>query len=144
MRDVTRGKKGVSPVIATLLLILIAVAAAVILYSYVMGWLGGAMTGASVRSGQLSLDSAKGSEANTNVTAYVRNVGAVDLTIDRAYESGVNRSFTVTGGTSNTVAVGKVVEVEIDGCTTGAGYTAEIKIVCSDGTTLVFPVKFGT
>ncbi|MEN3052174.1 MAG: archaellin/type IV pilin N-terminal domain-containing protein, partial [Candidatus Methanosuratincola petrocarbonis] len=48
-------KKGVSPIIATLLLIVIAVAAAVVTYSFVMGFIG-TSTNPSGQQGQLTYD----------------------------------------------------------------------------------------
>jgi flagellin-like protein len=48
-------KKGVSPIIATLLLIVIAVAAAVVTYSFVMG-ITGTTTGTTIAQGQLTYD----------------------------------------------------------------------------------------
>jgi len=53
---VLKSKKGVSPIIATLLLIVIAVAAAVVTYSFVMGFIGTG-TASQGQQGQLSMDS---------------------------------------------------------------------------------------
>jgi len=81
-------RKAVSPIVATLLLILIAVAAAVVLYSWVSGLSSSTKsTGAEKTGIAFTIEAAK-LYANTtynsttygaNVTIYVRNVGSVPI-----------------------------------------------------------------
>lgn len=125
-----KSKKGVSPIIATLLLIVIAVAAAVVTYSFVMGFIG-TSTNPSGQQGQMSIDSA--TLNNTHVTVYVRNIGSKPLTVDSVYVAGVKADI---GGTTE-IAIGKVEEVSgtlAASVTSGQSYV--IKVVCTDGTTV--------
>ena len=92
MRKITE-KKAISPIIATLLLILIAIAAGVIVYAYVIGFVGGS----TVQGGQtntLSIDQLVLTSAATKapVTVFVRNLGPATETFDVG--------FYVKGGTS--------------------------------------------
>ncbi len=75
--QINRKKKGISPIIATLLLILIAIAAGVVVYAYVIGFVGNSTTNAGGSTDTLSIDQLYLSHVTTNVpvTAYVRNEG---------------------------------------------------------------------
>jgi len=80
--------KGISPVIATLLLILIAVAAAVLVYVWVTGYASSmAQTSAPELEEQIKIDSVsvKLYDDNINVTVYVRNIGDVEVNITDLY-----------------------------------------------------------
>jgi flagellin-like protein len=76
-------KKAISPIIATLLLILIAIAAGVVVYAYVIGFVGNSTSNSGGTTDTLSVDqlylshasSAVPSTATYPVTAYVRNEG---------------------------------------------------------------------
>jgi len=70
----SRKRRAVSPVIATLLLIAIAVAAAIIVYSFVTGLIGGLSTGGN--SNQLTLTASFTSTGNV-VVLTVKNTGSV-------------------------------------------------------------------
>jgi len=140
--------RGISTFIATLLLMVLAVAAGAIIYAYTMGYLGG--LGSSKTPGTLSLDYAKatynsktmGSETkyNVTITAYVRNIGKGNVTLDKAYVDDEKWNFT-----SVTITEGDVVKVEIIPpkllSDNPSGKTYEIKLVATDGTNLVFTVK---
>ena len=77
-------RKGISTFIATLLLMVLAVSAGVVIYAYTMGYLGG--FGGTESLGAMSVDTYSGSE--TNITAYVRNIGGSTLNITRVYIDG--------------------------------------------------------
>jgi len=68
-------RKAVSPVIATLLLIAIAVAAAIIVYSFVTGLIGGLTTGGS--SNQVALTVSFNSVGGGVVVLSLKNTGSV-------------------------------------------------------------------
>ena len=74
-----RNAKGISPLIATLLLIAIAVAASVITYSWVMSMIGSQSQQAQtqVRTGTITWDI-----ANDNCSIVVRNTGSVAATVE--------------------------------------------------------------
>ncbi|HYB02985.1 MAG TPA: archaellin/type IV pilin N-terminal domain-containing protein [Nitrososphaerales archaeon] len=70
-------KKAISPIIATLLLILIAIAAGVVVYAYVIGFVGNSTSNAGGSTDSLSVDQLYLTHVTTSapVTAYVRNLG---------------------------------------------------------------------
>jgi len=93
-------RKAVSPVIATLLLIAIAVAVAIIAYSWVTGLVGGLMGGGGQQvASQLSLDAydykTKYSANLCNMT--VRNVGGSVVNITAVYFDGTPLTFVGSG-----------------------------------------------
>ncbi len=78
-------RKGVSPVIATLLLIVIAVAAAVLTYIWVTGYMGALApreAPTSMRE-RIKIDAVKIND--TDIKIYVSNIGEIDTSIIGAY-----------------------------------------------------------
>jgi len=75
-----RSRKAISPILATLLLIVIAVSAIVITYAWVTTFLTGATGGAGVILNRDNVSWATG-----NITIYVRNTGTSDAEIDAIY-----------------------------------------------------------
>jgi len=137
LKKFAKSVKAISPVIATLMLLLLAVAAGVVVYAYVMGWLGGSTKGSSTAQGELSLDYAVANATSNTINAYVRNVGGVSLTVEYAYVS--NTQIDITDVTIAPEAVGTVTISVSSGLT--AGTTYEVKLTCDDGTSLVFNEK---
>jgi len=127
--------KGVSTFIAVLLLMALAVAAGVVIYSYTMGYLGG--MGGSSLPGTLSLDTATCNELTGTMTAYVRNIGKGSVSFDSAYVDGVNRTFTAF---PDPVQPEEVAIVTVTYSFTSPT-TYEIKLVGKDNTQLTFNVK---
>ncbi len=76
-------KKGISPVIAAVLLVIIAVAAGVLIWTWLAGFVQRAPTSQPALNERIKIDSV-GVSGNT-VTIYVRNIGDVDVTISSAY-----------------------------------------------------------
>lgn len=87
--------KAVSPVIATLLLILIAVAAGVIVYGYVVGFIGTSTKNTTVQQSVMSVDVASASSTTNKVTAYVRNSGSTATTPSAFYISGTKLTINI-------------------------------------------------
>jgi len=130
LKKMLRTRKGFSPVIAVLILMLLAVAAGVVVYSYVMGWLGGATQQSPTQKGQLQFDSLNNN--STHILIYVRNVGSktLDLTNGAVYVDGV-KNATLTGS----LAIGALKDASVAYvCTTDTWY--EVKVVTEDGTTV--------
>jgi archaeal type IV pilus assembly protein PilA len=75
--QINRKKKGISPIIATLLLILIAIAAGVVVYAYVIGFVGNSTSNSGGSTDTLSIDQLYLTHVVSSipVTAYVRNEG---------------------------------------------------------------------
>jgi len=119
-------KKAVSPVIATLLMIAVAVAASVIVYVWSAGLLGTLMGGAQTKE-QLILEAYDWTGAN--LVLYVRNVGSTDVTLAAIYVAGEQEPAT------NVIAVKTGVQVTLTGLTatytSGTAYT--IKMITVTG-----------
>ena len=132
-KKLLRAKRAFSPVIAALILMLLAVAAGVVVYSYTMGWLGGATKTATSTMGNLQFDSLW--HNTTFVIFTLRNVGADSLTPDKVYVDGVAKSL--AGGGSFSALTPKAESSEFYVAhTLTADYSCEVKVTCIDGTTV--------
>jgi hypothetical protein len=124
-----------------LILMLLAVAAGVVVYGYVMGWIGGATGHDAGQYGELSLDTAYANGTTNMTTAYVRNVGGKSVTPNAAYVNDYN----VTSMTSDPAIItpNALATISINATTPDliAGITYQVKIACTDGTILTFSVK---
>jgi flagellin-like protein len=135
-------RRAFSPVIASLILMLLAVAAGVVVYGYTMGWIGGATGNPEGTPGEMQFDSIKIYASASTVTMYVRNTGSKDLTIDYIYVEGVGYNAADTDNVTASaliVTVNSVQSIVVD--TTGTvsyttDYAYEVKVVCTDGTTI--------
>ena len=78
-----RSIKAISPIISVLLLIAIAVVASLVVYAWVMGYIGGATTKAGLA---INIQSLSSNQASGTLTIYVQNtgMGAVQLNQDSA------------------------------------------------------------
>lgn len=92
-----KSRKGISPILATLLLIVIAVAAIVVTYAWIMVYMrsSGHQAGARIKFDSVIIDS-----TNDNITIYVRNWGTEDVYVDKVYINGydVTVATTLSGG----------------------------------------------
>jgi len=81
MKKMLKSKEGISPILATLLLIVIAVAAVIVTYAWVMTFTSSTTSQAGVflRKDTLSWPT------NNTITLYVRNTGTEDGLIDAVY-----------------------------------------------------------
>ena len=81
MKKILKSKAGISPILATLLLIVIAVAAVIVTYAWVMTFTSSTTSQAGVflRKDALSWPT------NNTITLYVRNTGIEDGLIDAIY-----------------------------------------------------------
>ena len=136
LKKLLRAKTAFSAVIASLILMLLAVAAGVVVYAYVMGWLGGATTTTGGTQGKLQFDSIYADATADTIKIYVRNVGGKDLLLSKIYVDGTlkaNATPIVDAGVQVTVQSVKYLEVS---ATMTAGYFYEVKVTCKDGTTV--------
>jgi len=77
-----KSKRGISPILATLLLIVIAVAAIVVTYAWVITFTGSTTGQAGVL---LDKDAVSWGSSPKNITIYVRNKGTSDAEINAVY-----------------------------------------------------------
>ena len=133
-------KKGISPVIATLLLIIIAVAAAILTYLWVTGYIGtlqqqGGTEGLHER---IRIEAVGYNSSTGTLTIYVRNIGDVSTTIDAAYiidhTNTVVKSNTTLSGEPLDLDAGDLTTVQIDGSLTlSDGETYIVRVVTTTG-----------
>jgi len=148
-------RTAVSPIIATLLLIAIAVAAGIIVYVYVNSLAGGLTSGGGQQvSEQLSLDAYNYGTIGSGVTIAVRNSGSSSVTISSVFFDGAlaasfgsqspascaaGATATATGATCTFSLTTSPGTVE----TATSGTTHVVKIVSATGGTSVFSVTAG-
>jgi len=133
-------KKGVSPIIAVLLLIVITVAAALLTYLWVLGYIGSAQRSGSPEQleERIKIDGVKVDLDNSKVIIYVRNIGSVTVEIQAAYilnattGAVLDANVTITGAElkPGEVALAKVKVTS----TYKSGYTYVAKAVTKKGT----------
>ena len=151
-------KSGISPIIATLLLILIAIAAGVVVYAYVIGFVGNSTSNTGNAQSVISIDnfcaSASGKcSAGTQAYALViRNVGSTTVSSGSAqiYFNDITSgaSGTATCSIASAVTPGSTYNCNSGGTpwpsgTTApaAGDTISVKIVNPDGGTATGSAK---
>ncbi len=137
LRHIKVRKKAVSPVIATLLMIAIAVAAGVLVYVWSMGLVGTLQgSGGEQTKEQVILEAYDAS--GSTWTLYLRNTGAAPVTVAACYINGTQISISETiveiGGT-NTLTITPV------NLTPGAAVTA--KLVTKTGAVFTYSVIVG-
>jgi len=150
-----RREEAISPIIATLLLILIAIASGVILYAYVSGFIANSTQNTGTVESTISLEnpcvSAAGSACTgTGYSVSIRNLGANTI----SYSGTVNIQIYFTDmASSNTVTLPCPISVSIApgssftckgtvaGLSAVAGDTVTIKVVMPDGGAASLPTK---
>jgi hypothetical protein len=131
--------RGISTFIAVLLLMVLAVSAGVVLYTYTMGYLGN--LGGTQTPGAMSVDTAK-LNATTNVmTAYIRNVGTSSISIDTVYVAGEQIASGSVSVNPDPIQEGSVANVTVTFSASTSGRTYEVRLIAKDNTMLVFNVK---
>ena len=151
-------RKAVSPIIATLLLIAIAVAAGIIVYVYVNSLSGGLTgSGGSQVSEQLSMDSYS-FITTTNPVLTLRDTGGSSVTITEVYFdgnvcTGTASATDVCGAptiASPTLSTTQTTSVSLTVTQPGhsatgftAGTTHTVKVITADGGTFTFAVTAG-
>jgi hypothetical protein len=137
IRKFFKSKKAFSAIIASLILMLLAVAAGVIVYGYVMGWIGGT-TQSPTRTGQMQFDSIFANATSTpgKIQMYVRNVGTSDLNVSSIYVAGslVSNNTALTA-TSSVFTVQNVVYLEVNYTMVKNNFYI-VAVTCKDGTTI--------
>lgn len=133
MRNILKSKKGISPILATLLLIVIAVAAVIVTYAWVMTFTASttSQAGAVLTVENVRYYNTSSSEYNIDIT--LRNSGTADATVDSVY-MGTSASdlelLTSSEASTGNVVAGSTYTIEITGDTT----------LWTDGTTYYFNI----
>ena len=151
MKKLMTNRKAVSPVIATLLVIAIAVAAALLVYVWAMGLIGGLQTGGGEQvTEQITLDVYDWNASSGSLEMYLRNVGRAEIVVDELYVS-TNAGIEVFDAAAASSGGGGDIPIgtyEIFTCgvtagnlTPGAAYT--IKVVTESGGVFTYSAVAG-
>ena len=137
-------RRGVSPVIAVLLLIAIAVATGILVYVWVTGLAGTLQqSGGRQVTEQIELLAYDWSSTST-LTLHLKNTGGVNVEIEKIYIDGDDVSNSVSGGLPVSLNVGETTSISI---TNLSGYTSGtshiIKVVTKTGGVFTFTVVTG-
>jgi len=136
-------RTGVSPVIATLLLIVIAVAAAVLAYIWIIGYQGTLTQQASTAQLQERIKIEAVEYSGGSLTVYVRNIGDVAVTVDRLYVYDHTGTVKASDTVSLSLNPGDVKSGTVSvsgGLTSGETYT--VKAVTTKGTEATYTFTY--
>jgi len=115
-----RSRRGISPVLATLILIVIAVVAGLVVYSWIMGWIG-------TQKQQVAFAVRV---IRTNSTAYtveVRNTGSTAVTVSKV--SVTDSDETKEASVTDTLDPGESVVVVVKGFTSTDDVGDEVTVI---------------
>jgi len=138
-RNVLKSRKAISPILATLLLIVIAVAAIVVTYAWIMTYMTGAGQQAGVRLFKLNVNFY--TQNGTKIDIDVGNSGTSDTQIILLYagpSSTTLQNQTTTPTLPAALRAGSTQRITINYDWTG-GVTYYFKVVSSAGQTLEWP-----
>ena len=144
-------RRGVSPVVAVLLLVVITVAAAVLVYIWLIGFMQSqtTTTGSTALGERLKFETVSLTKINSthsNFTAYVRNIGDTAINITTAYLLEADGQTLVAVGTIENdylvIGIGDNERiVVIFDVVVNKGKTYVVKLVSSMGTEFTVKVK---
>lgn len=135
-----KNKKGISTILASLLLVVIAIVSGVIVYAWATGLLGGLMGPTPPVGETLTMDSYNW-ETDGSLTLYIRNSGDASVTIDKVYVGGdmlaaTDYTCTVDGTPTYDLAIDKVMEINI--VWTFVTGENEVKVVTLNGNVFTY------
>jgi len=137
-------RRGVSPIVATVLLIIIAVAAGVLIWVWLHGFASKNPTVQPVLNEKIRIDSVQinYNSKGYNVTVFVRNIGGVTANITAVYLYDPATGTVIKSNTSVgvTIAPGQVIELykAITLAKLTSGYEYGVKVVTKDGVTATY------
>ena len=139
-------KLGVSPVIAVLLLVVIAVIAGTLLYVWLTGYMGTLQTEAGTEQlkEKIKIEAVKYESSDTTgtVTVYVRNIGDTKVTLKAVYLYNASGTVVATDTNENTeLDSGNVGTVDIT-YTLSSGKTYTVKVVTKRGTEATYTFTY--
>jgi archaeal type IV pilus assembly protein PilA len=127
LRKFRRNVRAISPVIATLLMIAIAVVASLVTYAWVMGY----MNFQTEKTGKaIQIQSAPYNPTTDAFTIYVQNVGDSDVKIDSVFVNGV-----LVASPTDAILKTQTLSVSASAAQLSAGVQqVTIKVITEDGT----------
>jgi hypothetical protein len=130
--------KGLEPIVAAVLLIVVAVIGAVLIYLWFAGYVTKATSQAEAMAASEKLKIEAASLNSGSATLYIRNLGGDTVTVVHGYvfRPGSISALCDFPITPTTIAPGALVSITpgVSGCGITAGYDYVIKIVTQKGT----------
>ncbi|MEM1563573.1 MAG: archaellin/type IV pilin N-terminal domain-containing protein [Candidatus Bathyarchaeia archaeon] len=120
-KTLLKSRRGISPILATLLLIVIAVAAIVVTYAWIMIYMRSAGQQAGTR---IKFDLVSINATSDEVTIYVRNWGTEPAVVDKVYIEGVDVTQHVTPELPETISIDQVLQLRVNGSAAGLDFIA--------------------
>ena len=143
MRTIFKSKKGISPILATLLLIVIAVAAVIVTYAWVMTFTGSTTSQAGA---VLTVENVRfyGS-GEDDIEIVMRNSGTADTKVVEVYHGTsasdlqkISSSDIDYDPTSQIVSAGSSLEIDIEDTDWDSGTRYYFKVVTEEGLSIPF------
>jgi flagellin-like protein len=134
MRTILKSKKGISPILATLLLIVIAVAAVIVTYAWVMTFTGSTTSQAGA---VLTVENVRFYDKSIDIT--IRNSGTADATVDAVYAGTSSSNLELQEkATTGTVTAGSALTITIANYEWSSGTRYYFNIGTEEGLSLPF------
>ena len=141
MKSMIKSKKGISPILATLLLIVIAVAAVIVTYAWVITF---TESTTSQAGAILTVENVRFDSVTDDIELTIRNSGTADGTIDTVYVGTSSSNLVLqTSGlayspTNQIVGTGSTLTITISSYTWTQGETYYFNIGTEEGFSLPF------
>lgn len=140
-----KGLRGISPVVATALLVLIAVAVSVLLYTWVSGTVSNQPTSQPGLEERLVIDAISYNSTTKSLIVYIRNIGNAPATISAVYVINATSGAVIKEATFNNITVnpGNISELNISSVSLNSGDTVVVKVVTQEGVaaTAIYTVR---
>ena len=152
-----KARKAISPIIATVLLILIAIATGVIIYVFATGWVGGRLVSSgpqAVLTVEVASNTSIKNSSNKYVKVfqlYVRNDGGSNVNITRAYiiapngtavqENLLDGKGAIIHGVPISPGQVGVINVTQNHVNIQPGYVYKVRLFTTDGSEVEYPIK---
>ncbi len=142
MRGMLKSKKGISPILATLLLIVIAVAAVIVTYAWVMTFTASTTSQAGA---VLTVENVRFYGSGDNVEVVIRNSGTADAEVVEVYLGEASSDLQkVSSGdivyvpSSQIISAGSSLEIDIEDAGWVSGTRYYFKVVTEEGLSIPF------
>jgi flagellin-like protein len=131
-RKFRKNVKAISPVLSVLMMIAVAVAASLVTYAWVMGYLGftTAKVGKAIQIQSIGIETG-------NLKVYVQNVGDSAVMLQNAtclYVDGVQQTTAIATYTGTSLQKGDTSTISVAVFTVTQGHSYVVRVVTQDGT----------
>jgi len=128
--------RGISPIVSTILMVAIAIAAAIVLYYIVMGVMSQQQATleeqASKPFDQMSIDAWSYDSGANTVTLYVRNMTDHTITLSAAMVTNPDGTVVCQTAPGTSIQPHQTTSVQVTGCTLTAGNYYDLKVTSTN------------